>query len=828
MDRQVIKDVDDYQSDSPLFAVAGQPPMIVDAAFSQGTSRSPHGRILTVDSRSLLLDGARWLPVMGEFHNARYPRSEWRDELLKMKLGGLDIVASYVFWIHHEEVEGEFDWSGQRDLAAFIRLCSEVGLLAVVRCGPWCHGECRNGGFPDWLLAKGFVPRSDDPRYLRYVERLYAQIAAQLKGLLWKDGGPVIGVQCENEYGGPAEHLLTLKRLAREAGLDVPLYTRTGWPRLRTPMPFGQFLPLFGGYPDGFWDRSTAEMPLGYRENFLFRSVRTEIATGADQLGVREAKDDDDIACYPYFACEIGGGMLTSYHRRIVVTPKDIESLGLAKLGSGNNLQGYYMYHGGTNPDGKLTTLQESQATGYWNDLPEKTYDYQAPLGEFGQVREHYHRLRRMHLFLRDFGQDLAGMPTRLPDDRPATAEDTSTLRWCIRTNGKSGFLFVNNYQRLMPMPRKENVQFQLQLAKGDLRIPAEPTTVPADCAFFWPFHLDMDGAHLVYATGQPICRLIDGGVSYYVFSEVDGLPAEFVFDPSTADIEAASGRSTRTELGMRVSNLVPGTESAIRLHTRDGLRVEVILLTSEQSLACWKAELSGRERLFLTKETLLAEGDTARLRGSDADTMSVSILPAPAMTGCAGKRLAGEADGLFLRFTACSDNIARNRPVAFTKVKEAGVARTVRLGSQGVAESPADEDFEQAAVWHLHLDPDTDLPRNSRLRISYVGDVARVYLGGKLLTDNFYNGTAFEIGLNRYAAGVRAQDLVLKILPLRKDAPIYLPTEAWPQFGDSEQAATLSSVALIDEEETIFASINETQSPVAYELAAMASAPEA
>ena len=91
------------------------------------------------------------MPVMGEFHFTRYPQDEWRDALLKMKAGGIDIVATYVFWIHHEEVRGEYDWSGQRSLREFLKLCHELGLYAFVRMGPWSHGEVRNGGFPDWL-----------------------------------------------------------------------------------------------------------------------------------------------------------------------------------------------------------------------------------------------------------------------------------------------------------------------------------------------------------------------------------------------------------------------------------------------------------------------------------------------------------------------------------------------------------------------------------------------------------------------------------------------------------------------------------------------------
>ena len=110
------------------------------AGFKMGASRSPDGSTLTLDSSSLLLDDRRWMPAMGEFQYSRYPETEWREELLKMKAGGIDIVSTYVFWIHHEEVEGQFDWSGRRNLHAFVQLCGELGLKMIIRCGrlgPW-------------------------------------------------------------------------------------------------------------------------------------------------------------------------------------------------------------------------------------------------------------------------------------------------------------------------------------------------------------------------------------------------------------------------------------------------------------------------------------------------------------------------------------------------------------------------------------------------------------------------------------------------------------------------------------------------------------------
>ena len=137
---------------------------------------------------------------------------------------------------------------------------------------------------------------------------------------------------------------------------------------------------------------------------------------GNDTLGSRKSGDTAGTEKYPYLTCEIGGGMPASYHRRMNYDPRDVESVALCQLGSGSSLMGYYMYHGGQNPEGKLTTLQESQATGYPNDLPVKNYDFNAPIGEYGQINPQYYWLRRLHLFLHDFGGALAQMPLTLPD----------------------------------------------------------------------------------------------------------------------------------------------------------------------------------------------------------------------------------------------------------------------------------------------------------------------------------------------------------------------------------------------------------------------------
>ena len=101
------------------------------------------------DKHSLIFDGKRVVPVMGEVHYSRIPQNEWREEVRKMKQGGVTMIAAYVFWNHVEEVEGVFNWSGQRNLRGFLEVCKQEEMPVVLRLGPFCHGEVRNGGILD-------------------------------------------------------------------------------------------------------------------------------------------------------------------------------------------------------------------------------------------------------------------------------------------------------------------------------------------------------------------------------------------------------------------------------------------------------------------------------------------------------------------------------------------------------------------------------------------------------------------------------------------------------------------------------------------------------
>ena len=183
------------------------------------------------DSHSLIIDGKRVVPVMGEIHYSRIPANEWEREVRKMKEGGVTLIANYVFWNHVEEQEGIFDWSGQRDLRRFLEVCKAEQMPVVLRIGPFCHGEARCGGIPDWVFTKGCKTRDTNETFMKYVDAFYRQIYSQVIGLQWKDGGPIIAAQFDNEQRN-GDYLMALKRLALSIGFDLPFYTRTGWPEL--------------------------------------------------------------------------------------------------------------------------------------------------------------------------------------------------------------------------------------------------------------------------------------------------------------------------------------------------------------------------------------------------------------------------------------------------------------------------------------------------------------------------------------------------------------------------------------------------------------------
>jgi len=788
-----------------------QPVPPPESGYLKLGGKSSKGHDLEVNSRYLVLNGKPWLPVMGEFHYARYPEKDWETEILKMKAAGVQIVSTYVFWIYHEEVEGQFDWSGRRDLRRFVELCAQNGMYVYLRIGPWDHGEVRNGGFPDWLLEKTPHLRENNPVYLHYVNLYFAQIGKQVQGLLWRDGGPILGVQLENEYSvkgplGGAAHIAELKRLAIANGIVTPLYSVTGWPTHNFPP--RQVIPMLGGYPDGFWSGSIQREPPN--PLYLFNFRRTSGDMGAEAAGSMNGRSG--LGHYPYFEAEAGGGMETSYHRRPLIDPNDIAALTVTGLGSGVNFYGYYMFQGGANPQGKLTTLQESQATGYPNDLPVRSYDYQAPLGEFGQVRESYRKVKMIHLFLNAFGSELAPMAPFPPDRLPSGPADTSVPRAAVREKAGRGFLFVNNYVRQLAMPARKGFQVSLELPGGVLKVPAQPVTVPANSYFIWPFNLPMEGATLRYSTAQLVTRLNAAGETTWVFFAVPGIAPEFVFDRAdTRRLEAKSATIRQKEGGIDVDGIDAGRNATFRVTARGGGAFRVLVLTEAEAENLWRPELDGRAYLALSPADLFWTGDRLDVRTANRQAAEVALYP-PAELRVAP----GEERTLAVRsqkfWTTYSLSLPAGRILySWRKTRDAGPPPPVRYGpafawrKHAVATVPPDSAFQRAAQWELTL-PQQDLAGLSRLylRMDYAGDIGRAYLGNDLVDDNFYNGSSWEIGLLRFEPEIFERPLRICILPLRRGTPIYLDRRAWEKIPENRPVAAVESVSLIPQYETV------------------------
>ncbi len=708
---------------------------------------------ISFDPVSIIVDGNRWFPMMGEMHFSRYPSQYWEEELAKMKSGGIDIVSLYVIWIHHEEVQGEFDFTGDRDLHSFLEAVKKSGLYCILRIGPWAHGEARNGGFPDWLLQdakeNGYETRTDAPRYLSHVRAFYEKTYEQAEGFFIKDGGPVIGIQIENEYGHCGgkngqegeNHMKTLLAMAKEIGFDAPIYTATGWGGAVT----GGMLPVMGGYCEAPWDQRLTEIePSG---NYIFTRERNDHNIGSDHgLGAGITFDMDK---FPYLTAELGGGLQVTHHRRPVATGEDTEAMTMTKLGSGANLLGYYMYHGGTNPYGKLTTLQETRETGYPNDLPEYSYDFNAPLREFGQMEDTYRRVRLLASFVHDFGDDLTDMAYTEQPGNPSKPEDNKSLRSAVRYKtatdfeGKEiprGYLFVNNYQRRYEMEAHKDAELRAYSEDGSkvLAFFGKRDIKDGDF-FFYPFNMEIGEKALLTIDATPVCKLenTDGqGHSTYVFY-TDG----------------------DREVNADVRGDLDGNS--------------ILTITKNEAIHSVKVSIGGRDHLIVSDGDAVTDADGHVQLYYEVSDKEKEIRPVfrcfPQMSAPSGfvqKKAAGKmADfitGDALAIYEGTDHLKNECKGDLEKVSET----EYRIKTPGKLDG-ADEIF---------------------LHVEYEADSAKLLKDGTVLTDSFYTGQEWEIGLKRFFDRFGAADELLlnaQLKPLYEGDKIYL--QDWPKMVDGK-----------------------------------------
>jgi hypothetical protein len=806
-----------------------------------GTNHNKKGDVLDANNRFLIKNGVPWFPIMGEFHFSRYSRNGWENAILKMKAGGIDIIASYLFWIHFEEETGVWNWQDNRDLRYFITLCAKHQIYVFLRIGPWAHGECRNGGHPDWLLANGTyyktfgshpflrrlfhqIPkpphvRSSDPVYLGYVKEFYQQIHTQLQGNYFKDGGPVIGVQIENERAfnnrEGLEYMLSLKRIAREAGIDVPYYTSTGWQGCDYNQK--ELLPVWGAYPDWPWARGSNELE-DIKKSFNFTPFLNDGDIGIDLLPKRAKITGSDELPFPYLTAEMGAGTQATHHRRPIYNMYDGAALALVKAGSGANLLGYYMFHGGSNPIGKLTTLQESKASHYPNDLPIISYDFYAPLGEWNQVRPSYRKLKMLHYFFQDFGHLLVGYPTVYPTKNPAGINDLQTLKWLVRTNGENGFIFINNYQRHSKMQEIKNVQFQFKLHGGSrIIIPEIPIIIAQNTIGIFPFNLKIDELTLIYATTQPFCILNDHqNNKTLVMIAFDGTNAEIVLDNrNIQNITGTGFMITPNEENYQIAIPQPCRANEIQITLTDNKIFHILVLNHEEALNAWKIKQQNQEFLLLCEGELMFTSELVKIQSTGKSTMDLWVYPIGSILNFSeGPSINTTTEGVFVKYIVefaqkeislewhedinlpylLKPSAAPTRPTRFSPTRFYPLYDIVLTRVDG------------AHYWKVNL-PDDILQGVSDvfLIIHYEGDTQAVYLNGKLIADDFFAGEPMTIGLNRFDLSSGSNELVLLITPLENLGTIYLESRIKKQFASKMLIPKIDKIEAIPQYEVEF-----------------------
>ncbi|RYX82290.1 beta-galactosidase [bacterium] len=313
------------------------------------------------NQQQFLLDGKPFQIISGEMHFARVPREYWRHRLQMARAMGLNTVCAYMFWNHHEPEPGHFCFEGDADVAAYVRMAQEEGLGVILRPGPYACAEWDFGGLPSWLLAIPDIQvRCSDKRYLSAVRSYLLRVGKELADLQVEQGGPILMVQVENEYGSfgnDADYLAALRDITREAGFTVPLFTCDG------PHALGR-----GSLPDVL-----PVINFGRDPGFHFEHLR-------------EFRHDIPVACgeyYPGWFDHWGG------KHQLGETPRVLEEIGdMFRNGASFSI---YMFHGGTS-FGFGSGANHGDAF-----MPQTTsYDYDAPLDEAGRITPKYCALREL------------------------------------------------------------------------------------------------------------------------------------------------------------------------------------------------------------------------------------------------------------------------------------------------------------------------------------------------------------------------------------------------------------------------------------------------
>ena len=404
-----------------------------DHIFPAATEAKP---FINYDSKGFLINGKRTFIVSAGIEYARIPRGLWRDRLLKLKRGGFNAVEVYTFWNYHEPREGEFDFSGDQDLNAFLKLVGELNMYSIVRVGPYFCGEWTLGGFPIWLKFKpGLRVREDNPQFLTAVDNFFNKLIPIVANNQINHGGSVIMVQLENEH----------------------------------PASWGNIVP--NGYFRHLIDKTVS---LGLQVPYFFSGLHP----GNDPAGNRKSLDDPSRP-NPWFSTEYWSVWFSNYGPQ----PQDstiYDRRTWKIIAHGGNGYNVYMAHGGTNFE-------------YNNDRDmAASYDYGAAVGQAGDLRPVYYSFKRAAWFARSFQEILANSRDATDSENKSSATDTS-VAVTARYSPAGTITFLDNpgsepVVTKINAPKNTNLPLsgQIRLAAGEIMPVVHNFTLIKDVKLAW------------------------------------------------------------------------------------------------------------------------------------------------------------------------------------------------------------------------------------------------------------------------------------------------------------------------------------------------------
>ncbi len=342
-----------------------------------GFAQKPKGTFEAGD-KTFLLNGQPFVVKAAELHYPRIPRAYWEHRIKMCKALGMNTICLYVFWNIHEQKEGQFDFTGNNDVAAFCRLAQKNGMYIIVRPGPYVCAEWEMGGLPWWLLKKKDIRlREDDPYFLERVEIFEKEVGKQLAPLTIQNGGPIIMVQVENEYGSYGTnkpYVAKVRDIVRKSGFDKVALFQCDWSSNFTN----------NGLDDLIW---TMNFGTGANIDNQFRRLK-------------ELRPNSPLMCSEFWS-----GWFDKWGARHETRNAKDMVAGLDEMLSKGISFSLYMTHGGTS----FGHWAGANSPGFAPDVT--SYDYDAPINEYGQATPKFHQLREMMTKYND-GKKLAPIPS--------------------------------------------------------------------------------------------------------------------------------------------------------------------------------------------------------------------------------------------------------------------------------------------------------------------------------------------------------------------------------------------------------------------------------